>query len=154
MNKAINTQQRLQERQNLLEQRASMQLDRAKGGLSYLRTDGLKILGAEVSNKLTNKVADSSPIIGKILSLVGGNSGNTKSGNTHREPIDIDRPRSSYSTRERRSEDKSSAFLSIISALLPSLYTVGGMKLLSSSLKGGGKILRTIVKRILFKKRK
>lgn len=151
MNTDLTAHERLRRRQAQLDQRAQWHIERAKGNLTYLRTNGPKMIKAE----LTEKVADSSPVIGKVMNFLGWNKSDRDTNIRERRAIvSQEAGGSNYSESRYVQRGGASRLSRFASAILPSLYTLGGMQLLSTSLKGAGKVVRSGFGRLLRKKRK
>lgn len=142
----IKTRQRVRAREAQLEARVDWHMSRVKGNLEYLKTDGIKILGSDVAKE----VSASSPFLGKMICKLTGVQMPEKKGRGLLSRITG--PRSSYSAREEERDGLNLA--SLTSGVMPALYTVGGMKILSYSLKGLGKIVRSGTRRVFGCKRK
>lgn len=134
MNKFETTQERLRMREAMLQARADMHLQQAKSKMDYLRTDGIRLVGNEVAQDLSTK----SPIIAKAISYVTGNRESQKS--TKRSLLNrYSNPRGNYIISSKHNNTLS--LDGIKSAILPTLYTLGSMKLMAYSLKGTRKLV-------------
>lgn len=145
------TQARLKAREDRLEARANMRLDRVKEKVNYLKSNS----GKMVIDDAIDNLRKTSPGVGKVASIVSGLINKSRDKKVAKE-LAAERqgsnPTSSYSTREDQSQNGLLAGLK--SYLLPTLYSIGGMKMFSYSLKGTGKILRSGVGRLFGGRRK
>lgn len=146
MNKQEMTKLRLTAREQRLQARAHWHMDRAKGNLDYLRTNGVRIIGNDVAQNL----ATTSPLISKAVSYITGNKRRSNNNQEVKKRIIgmVTGPRASYSTREMPKATDLLTLDGIKAAILPTLYTLGGMKLLSYSLKGTRKLVNGGIKRL------
>ena len=145
------TQARLKAREDRLEARANMRLDRVKEKINYLKSNS----GKMVIDDAIDNLRKTSPGVGKIASFINGfiskNREKKVAKELAQERLDS-HPTSSFSTRD--DQNQNGLLTGIKSYLLPTLYSLGGMRLLSYSLKGTGKILRSGVGRLFGRRRK
>lgn len=150
-NLTTTTQARLKAREDRLEARANMRLDRVKEKINYLKSNS----GKMVIDDAIDNLRKTSPGVGKIASFINGfiskNREKTVAKELAQERLDSN-PTSSFSTRD--DQNQNGLLTGIKSYLLPTLYSLGGMRLLSYSLKGTGKILRSGVGRLFSRRRK
>ena len=150
-NLTTTTQARLKAREDRLEARANMRLDRVKEKINYLKSNS----GKMVIDDAIDNLRKTSPGVGKIASFINGfiskNREKKVAKELAQERLDIN-PTSSFSTRD--DQNQNGLLTGIKSYLLPTLYSLGGMRLLSYSLKGTGKILRSGVGRLFSRRRK
>ncbi len=137
------TDLRLRMREEKLQARADWHKERIKGNFDYLRSDGARIIGNDVAQNLATK----SPILAKTISYITGNN------NAHQEIKKgilgiFSSPRNSRSNQERINPNTLLTLDGIKTAILPTLYTLAGMKLLSYSIKGTRKLVMGGLKKL------
>ena len=145
------TQARLKAREDRLEARANMRLNRVKEKINYLKSNS----GSIIVDEALDNLSQSSPVMAKVARFVSGivtKSRNKRVAKELTQEQTLSHPTSSYSTRDGQSQ--SSLLSTVKSYLLPALYSLGGMQLLSYSLKGSGKILRSGISRLFGWRRK
>lgn len=150
-NLTTTTQARLKAREDRLEARANMRLDRVKEKINYLKSNS----GKMVIDDAIDSLRKTSPGVGRIASFINGfinkNREKKVASELAQERLDSN-PTSSFSTRD--DQNQNGLLSGIKSYLLPTLYSLGGMQLLSYSLKGTGRILRSGVGRLFGRGRK
>lgn len=145
------TQARLKAREDRLEARANMRLNRVKEKINYLKSNS----GSIIVDEALDNLSQSSPVMAKVARFVSGlvtKSRNKRVAKELTQEQTLSHPTSSYSTRD--GESQSSLLSTVKSYLLPTLYSLGGMQLLSYSLKGSGKVLRSGLGRLFRWRRK
>lgn len=153
MNKKMTIEARLKAREDRLNARANMRLENVKEEITYLKNNSAPIIVNEALDKVQKQV----PALGKLTNFVSkkfNDSQKKKAAKKIALEQNISRPTSSFSVRE---DQKENPILSTLKKnVLPMLYTLGGMQLMSYSLKGAGKMARSGVRRLfgLNKKRR
>lgn len=133
--------QRLLERERQLEQKADDSIRQLKRKKDFLQENGKDV----ITDEIVIKVSEKSSFFGKIANkILGGGS-----------PKNTTMPkRSKRSSGLLQSQGMLSRFSRMGSVLIPMLYTIGEKKLLSYSLKGGGKLIRFTFRNLFGRKRK
>lgn len=148
----MTTQARLKARKDILEARANMRMESVKTNIDYLKSNGFGLMTTEAVGKIT----DNFPAFGRftrpIVSLVEKNRRKQTARQLADERMDSN-PVSSYSAKDQIDTDASPLTL-IKRRALPLLYTLGGMKMLSYSLRGAGKMARSGLRRLFIRRRK
>lgn len=125
--------QRLREREILLERRAGFHMERIKDTAEYVKTDGVRLIGGDFAES----IEDQSPFVARLINAAVGNKP-PKSTQPKRRGL-----LSSLFGRMRVGDSRgSSSFSAVGNAVMPFIYSLGELKLLSYSLKGAGKIMR------------
>lgn len=143
MNKRETTQLRLAAREQKLQARADWHLEQVKTNMDYLRTDGLRLIGKDVADN----VAPQSPVIAKVINYLTGNKKDTPEPKKGLFGRTIGAP-SNYGNRQTTTNANPFSLEGLKATILPTLYTLGSMKLMSYSLKGTRSLAQAGLKRL------
>lgn len=135
--------QRLREREILLERRAGFHQERIKETAEYIKTDGVRFMGADFAESIEEK----SPFVAKLVNMAVGNkpAKPAKPAKPKRKSI-----LGNLFGRVRGGDGERNGFSisAVGDAVLPFIYALGEFKLLSYSLKGSVRLIRYGLRRL------
>lgn len=132
--------QRLEARKRLLQSRADGYQVQLKHDAQFLVSQTPQLLKVEV----VEKVAESNPVVAKIIASILGLSGSKKQEST----ISTIRSGTKDSDESTSPSPLRSLSRTLSTYILPAIYTVGTSRLLSYSLRSVGSLVRNGLKRV------
>lgn len=142
---------RIKAREDRLEARANMRLENAKEKLNYIKNNS----GPIIIDEALEKLGSNSPLLARLTRSVRRNLTAKRKKKASRELTDEQWHTTPTSTFSVRADKKENPVLAVIkNNILPMAYTIGGTQLLSYSLKGAGKMVRSGLSRLIFRRKR